>query len=105
MGFDLTEQAHDRRTPGKIKIEFDGKGIAAVASKSCFLWGAQKLDCDDFFKRNGVKMSSKGINKFKMVKSTDSDDQKLKELYIRLIKQENIEDKEHRASNKGFKVQ
>ena len=103
--FDLTEQAHDRRTPGKIKIEFDGKGIAAVASKSCFLWGAQKLDCDDFFKRNGVKMSSKGINKFKMVKSTDSDDQKLKELYIRLIKQENIEDKEHRASNKGFKVQ
>ena len=50
-------------------------------------------------------MSSKGINKFKMVKSTDSDDEKLKDLYIRLIKQDSVDDKEHRASNKGFRVE
>ena len=50
-------------------------------------------------------MSSKGINKNKLVKSIDSDDQKLKDLYLRLIKQESIEDKEHKATNKGFKLE
>ena len=50
-------------------------------------------------------MSSKGINPNKLVKSVESDQDALRELHINIIKQDTEEHKQHKASNKGFKLQ
>ena len=46
------QRRYDRRSPGLMKIEWQGKGMVALCSKCYFGWG-----------QNGDKKSTKGINK------------------------------------------
>ena len=46
-------RAYDKRTPGLFKIEWEGAGIVALCSKSCFCYGdTSKASCKGLNKRN-----------------------------------------------------
>ena len=79
--------------------------MAAPASKSVFSWGGlskPKHDC--WFKRHGVKMSSKGINQNKLVKACQEDDKVLRQLHLDIILQKDKKHMDFTATNKGFRV-
>ena len=55
---------YDKRTPGKFKIEFQGKGIVALCSKTYVCFGGKhgnetKLSCKGIQKRNNIQNLTK----------------------------------------------
>lgn len=76
---------YERRTAGLFKIEFDGSGIIALASKMYYCWNDKE-----------VKFSSKGVNK----KTNDID----KEKYMKALLGSNGDLQDEKVTNRGFRV-
>ena len=60
----MEAHAYDKRTPGKFKIEFQGKGIVALCSKTYICFGGAhgddiKLSCKGIQKRNNLQNLTK----------------------------------------------
>ena len=84
MGRDNTEEhkLFDKRTPGLFKVEYEGDGIIALASKMYYCFGSGKKN----------KFSSKGINQ--------KQNEITKQRYLQALNG----DETQLFTNKGFRV-
>ena len=55
--------AHDKRTPGLFKVEFEGDGIIALCSKSYFCWSNDKSK----FSSKGLTVSQLGDHQWLLI--------------------------------------
>ncbi|XP_072043754.1 uncharacterized protein [Amphiura filiformis] len=79
----LANAAHDKRTPGLFKVEWEGQGIVALCSKTYYCFGGKD------------KFSCKGVNK------QCNKDIITKDLYLEVLRSKQSAS----GTNKGFRVQ
>jgi hypothetical protein len=72
LGRDDTEEhkLYDKRTPGLFKVEYEGDGIIALASKMYYCFGDQK----DKFSSKGINQKQNEITKQRYLQALDGDE-------------------------------
>jgi len=75
LGRDDTEEhkLYDKRTPGLFKVEYEGDGIIALASKMYYCFG----DTTDKFSSKGINQKQNEITKQRYLQALQGDDTQL----------------------------